>query len=64
VDCLEAEEFKTHTRLGTRLNYETTGLSSLLRKTGRGIGRWTPTRYTKQFEALDPKWEDRRSGWH
>jgi putative spermidine/putrescine transport system permease protein len=56
VDLSEAEEFKTHTRLGSRLNYETTGMSSLLRKTGRGIGRMDTDEYTKQFEALDPKW--------
>ncbi len=58
VDLSEAEEFKTHTRLGSRLNYETTGMSSLLRKTGRGIGRMDTDEYTKQFEALDPKWGD------
>jgi putative spermidine/putrescine transport system permease protein len=58
VDLSEAEEFKTHTRLGSRLNYETTGLSSLMRKTGRGIGRMDTDEYTKQFEALDPKWGD------
>jgi putative spermidine/putrescine transport system permease protein len=55
VDLSEAEEFKTHTRLGSRLNYETTGMSSLLRKTGRGIGRMDTDEYTKQFEALDPE---------
>ena len=32
-----ATEQKAHTRLGSRLNYETTGISSLFRKTGRGI---------------------------
>lgn len=58
VDLSEAEEFKTHTRLGSRLNYETTGMSSLLRKTGRGIGRMDTDEYTKQFEALDPRWGD------
>ena len=58
VDLSEAEEFKTHTRLGSRLNYETTGMSSLLRKTGRGIGRMDTDAYTKQFESLDAKWAD------
>ena len=58
VDLSEAEEYKTHTRLGSRLNYETTGMSSLLRKTGRGIGRMDTDEYTKQFEALDPRWEE------
>ncbi|MGJ8571501.1 MAG: ABC transporter permease [Hoeflea sp.] len=58
VDLSEAEEFKTHTRLGSRLNYETTGMSSLMRKTGRGIRRMDTDIYTKQFGALDPKWAE------
>ncbi|MFC6688305.1 ABC transporter permease [Jhaorihella thermophila] len=33
---------KTHTKLGTRLNYEQTGLSSLFRKSGRKIKKWDP----------------------
>lgn len=33
---------KLHTRLGTRLNYEQTGISSLFRKTGRKIKKWDP----------------------
>ena len=36
-DMVVAVERKLHTRLGTRLNYETTGISSLFRKTGRGV---------------------------
>ena len=35
-DMVIAEERKLHTRLGSRLNYEQTGLSSLFRHTGRG----------------------------
>lgn len=31
---------KTHTRLGSRLNYEKTGMSSLFRKSGRQIKKW------------------------
>ena len=57
VDLAVAEEYKIHTRLGSRLNYETTGISSLFRKTGRGIGRMDTDEYTKQFQALDPAWE-------
>ena len=34
VDLSIAVEQKAHTRLGSRLNYETTGLSSLFRGTG------------------------------
>ena len=31
---------KTHTRLGSRLNYEKTGMSSLFRRSGRDIKKW------------------------
>lgn len=37
LDLFKASEAKQHTRLGTRLNYEKTGLSSLLRTTGRSL---------------------------
>lgn len=58
VDMTEAVEMKTHTRLGSRLNYETTGISSLFRKSGRGVGRMDTDVYTDQFTDLDPAWED------
>ncbi|WP_417770662.1 ABC transporter permease [Stappia sp.] len=57
-DLVVAAEFKTHTRLGSRLNYETTGISSLFRKTGRRVDRFDTDIYTDQFVALDPAWED------
>ncbi|MGR3571820.1 ABC transporter permease [Brevirhabdus sp.] len=56
TDLVIAAEFKTHTRLGSRLNYETTGISSLFRKTGRRVDRFDTDIYTKQFTALDPAW--------
>lgn len=31
---------KTHTRLGSRLNYEKTGMASLFRRSGRAIKKW------------------------
>ncbi len=58
VDLFIAEAQKLHTRLGTRLNYEKTGLSSLFRKSGRRVGRFDTDTYTDQFTALDPSWED------
>ncbi|MEM1387332.1 MAG: ABC transporter permease [Pseudomonadota bacterium] len=58
VDMFEAQEFKTHTRLGTRLNYETTGVSSLFRKSGRGVTRFDTDAYTDAFQALDTAWSD------
>ena len=56
-DLVIAAERKDHTRLGSRLNYETTGASSLFRKTGRrvdDIGKADRDR----FAALDPAWEE------
>ncbi|MEM6306864.1 MAG: ABC transporter permease [Pseudomonadota bacterium] len=42
-DMVVAVENKTHTRLGTRLNYEETGMSSMFRRSGRKIKRLDPT---------------------
>ncbi|MDK3017724.1 ABC transporter permease [Pseudodonghicola flavimaris] len=58
IDLVLAEEQKLHTRLGTRLNYEKTGLSSLFRKTGRRASRFDTDIYTDQLIALDPSWKD------
>ncbi|WP_407494124.1 ABC transporter permease [Pseudooceanicola sp. MF1-13] len=58
LDMWFASERKEHTRLGTRLNYEQTGVSSLFRKTGRRVDRFDTDLYTDQFVALDPAWED------
>ncbi|WP_406736254.1 ABC transporter permease [Thioclava sp. GXIMD4215] len=55
-DMYVASELKEHTRLGSRLNYETTGISSLFRKSGRRVDRFDTDIYTKQFTALDPAW--------
>ncbi|MGI3169611.1 ABC transporter permease [Pseudooceanicola sp. C21-150M6] len=57
TDMWFASEKKEHTRLGTRLNYELTGMSSLFRKTGRSVDRFDTDIYTDQFVALDPVWE-------
>ena len=57
-DMFLAAEQKLHTRLGTRLNYELTGISSLFRKTGRAVDRFDTEQYADDFVALDPTWED------
>ncbi|EKE45401.1 ABC polyamine/opine transporter, inner membrane subunit [Oceaniovalibus guishaninsula JLT2003] len=57
VDLSVAAELKTHTRLGSRLNYENTGLSSLFRKSGRGVDE-IGEGYLDQFVAVNPAWED------
>ena len=58
TDMVVAEELKTHTRLGSRLNYETSGISSLFRKTGRLIGRFETDLYADAFGALDAGWRE------
>ncbi len=55
-DLKIAAEEKTHTRLGSRLNYENPGMSSLFRKTGRRVKRMDEGNYTKQFIAVDKDW--------
>ncbi len=54
VDLFLAAEQKQHTRLGTRLNYQMTGISSLFRKSGRRVGRFDTDTYGKQFEESNP----------
>jgi putative spermidine/putrescine transport system permease protein len=56
-DVAVAAERREHTQLGSRLNYERAGMSSLFRGFGRDaedIGEV----YTEQFVALDETWED------
>ncbi|MBU2960921.1 ABC transporter permease [Citreicella sp. C3M06] len=56
-DLYMAAERKEHTRLGTRLNYEMTGASSLMRKSGRGLDDIGEV-YQDQFEDLDKNWDE------
>ncbi|MCH2164542.1 MAG: ABC transporter permease [Marinovum sp.] len=58
LDLAIAVEQKLHTRLGSRLNYEETGMASLFRKSGRRIGRFDTDVYTDQFTDLNAAWED------
>ncbi|MBM1690320.1 ABC transporter permease [Sulfitobacter geojensis] len=58
TDMALAVEYKSHTRLGSRLNYETTGISSLFRKSGRRISRFDTDAYTDAFTAADPAYAD------
>ncbi|MDU8911700.1 ABC transporter permease [Aestuariicoccus sp. MJ-SS9] len=58
-DIFIAAERKLHTRLGTRLNYEQTGVSSLFRKSGRGLDDIGEV-YQDQFEDLDENWDEAR----
>ena len=56
-DLLVAVEAKTHTRLGSRLNYENSGISSLMRKSGRQVEDMDPgLPYREQFLDIDEDW--------
>lgn len=57
TDIFVAQERKLHTRLGSRLNYELTGVSSLFRKSGRKVEDMGEV-YQDQFEDLDDFWKD------
>jgi putative spermidine/putrescine transport system permease protein len=56
-DMFIAQERKLHTRLGSRLNYELTGISSLFRKSGRNVEDMGEV-YQDQFEDLNAFWKD------
>ncbi|WP_299881073.1 ABC transporter permease [uncultured Cocleimonas sp.] len=60
TDGKVAAQAKTINRLGKRLNYEKSGISSLFRKTGRNLRKLEPEKLTTSYkEALikiDKKW--------
>jgi putative spermidine/putrescine transport system permease protein len=56
-DLFLATEYKNHTRLGSRLNYEQTGMSSMFRRVGREVGDFGDL-YLDQFEDLDDRWDE------
>ncbi|TCK99256.1 putative spermidine/putrescine transport system permease protein [Shimia isoporae] len=59
ADMVVAIENKEHTKLGTRLNYEQTGMSSLFRKSGRKIKRLDPAEdapFKEKLIDIDKKW--------
>ena len=57
-DLAIAVEAKAHTRLGSRLNYELTGISSLFRKTGRAVSDIGETPQDA-LEDANPIWGER-----
>lgn len=56
-DLFLATEAKRHTRLGTRLNYEQTGISSLFRQSGRKIDDLGKD-LERDLGRLNPAWKD------
>ena len=58
-DLLAAVAAKAHTKLGSRLNYEQTGVASLLRKTGRRVKRMKEDGdLAAQFAKVHKSWAD------
>ena len=58
ADIKAAYKTKTLGRVGRRLNYEKPGISSLLRKSGRGVRTITEGPYLDQLAAIDERWRD------
>ncbi|MCZ4353441.1 ABC transporter permease [Roseovarius aestuarii] len=57
-DLFLAAELKRHTRLGSRLNYEASGMSSLFRQAGRKLD--DPGKdAVKLLKSIDPVWGER-----
>ena len=54
-DFFAAAKAKEHTKLGTRLNYEQTGIASTFRQSGRAIVKPGKT-LAKEFTDFDPRW--------
>ncbi len=59
-DMFLAAEMKRHTRLGSRLNYESSGMSSLFRQSGRKLDDPGDDALTA-LEAIDPRWGERET---
>lgn len=61
ADLQVAAEKKIHTRIGSRLNYETPGISSVFRKAGRKVKKWDIPNdgpYREKFAKIDEGFED------
>jgi putative spermidine/putrescine transport system permease protein len=61
-DLQVAVKEKNHTKLGSRLNYESSGMSSLFRKSGKDISKMKEgVGYREQFTAADKAWGDMKT---
>ena len=61
ADLKVAVEEKTHTKLGSRLNYENPGMSSLFRQIGRSVKKWdlaTDAPFKEKFIEANKGWGD------
>lgn len=55
-DMMLAQELKIHTRLGSRINYDQPGISSVFRKSGRQIKKLENDAAKTAFTALNANW--------
>lgn len=58
-DFFVAAEGKKHTRLGSRLNYESAGIASTIRKSGRALDD-AGKDIKKELTAVDKAWKDEK----
>jgi putative spermidine/putrescine transport system permease protein len=61
ADLQVAVKEKAHTKLGTRLNYENTGMSSMFRQIGRDVTKWdlaTDGPFKEKFIEENKGWGD------
>lgn len=56
ADLLVAAKERKHTRVGQRLNYESSGISSLFRSSGRKLKKITAAPYKEAMIKLDKRW--------
>lgn len=60
-DLATAFENRNHTQLGRRFNYESAGMSSIFRKSGRRVSKWdieTDGPFREKFLDIDEDWGD------
>jgi putative spermidine/putrescine transport system permease protein len=60
-DFIIAVDTKEHTRIGSRLNYEVSGMSSLFRKSARKVKKWDPVQdapFRDKLIDVDKDWGD------
>ena len=56
VDIKKAKATKQHTKIGSRFNYESSGFSSLFRKTGRNVKKIKTPPYKEALIKADKRW--------
>ena len=56
LDLAIAVERKAHTRVGSRLNYESPGIASLFRRAGRALEGFDTGPYREHFTSADEAW--------